>query len=553
MIAPTLLFSLLLSPVFSGEPLKSKSAHALTTEIKNGVLLGDLKAGFHFNQKAPNQIDGSTKIKPSKISAQHLEIPLPKVLPSPARASLYVCDDALTFCEVHHVDLDAKSQSEEKSPVSPAANAAPKSNKPDTHGFFPGNLPDHLAQAKQNKKLLLLDFSARWCPGCIRLESEIFSRKEFISAAKDLIKVKVDVDLFENFEISKKYAIQGIPALVLLTSDGEEINRSTDYQPLDRILAFIQDAQGDSRSLTQLQSQAKPEDLRKLGLRLYYSERFDEAVSALSQISPAPPELRQARVQAASRKNSRAKSPSSETELRSTLQTTLKEESDTFRALQWRAQLAEIQEKDPQSRSENVAAAKTLTETLLGKPDLLKNSVALESMGEFTGIERFLVALTWAELLDSIKAPETELLTAWKSAERIGRESMDQLKKPGPALRFLIVLMEAKNFADAELWSAKIIREQPNNKDLLRRRLRILVALNKFPEAIRVGEESLKHAEGRMEFLVIENLAKAYWGAEKKTEAKALLSAALTRPELSLPKLKEDKDRLQAQFDSYKK
>ncbi len=543
------LLALFFSPALFGDstanPTASKSAHALSTTVKNHILFADLKEGFHFNLKAPNQFDGKPPRKPSKISAQHMEIPLPRERAPDARASLYVCDDAITFCEVHHIPLGSGPAEKEK-PAAPAPSAKP--GKPDAHGFFSGNLEHHLAQARATKKLLLVDFSARWCPGCIRVESEIFPAAEFKKIAHKFVKVKIDVDLFENFTHSKRYAVQAIPTLLVLTSEGEEINRITDYQPLAKVSAFLSDALADPIALSQ--SQKKSGDAKKLGLRLFGSGRYDEAIAALSTIPSPPPELRQARVQAAAQKNSREKSSATRTALVTALQTAVKEEPQSLRSLAWRSQLIELSTDDAKIREENLTAARVTARELLAHPEKLKASLALESVGEFTGLERFLVAVTCAEILEVAHAPDSEVRAAWQDAERIGKKIPDLLKKPGPALRYLIVLVEAQNFTEADSWSAKIIREQPDNKDLLRRRLRVLVALHKYPEAIRVGEESLKSAEGRMEFLVIENLAKAYAGAGQKPQAKALLTGALARPELKLEKLKDDQARLKKLQDS---
>ena len=36
-----------------------------------------------------------------------------------------------------------------------------------------------MLKAKKEKRLILADFSARWCPGCVRLENEVLGSREF--------------------------------------------------------------------------------------------------------------------------------------------------------------------------------------------------------------------------------------------------------------------------------------------------------------------------------------------------------------------------------------
>ncbi|MCF7837461.1 MAG: thioredoxin family protein [Candidatus Marinimicrobia bacterium] len=96
------------------------------------------------------------------------------------------------------------------------------------------------AMAKASNRYLLLDFSGSdWCGWCIKLEEEVFSKKEFKKYADDhLVCVLIDFprrkalkkNLQEQNEmLAKKFGIRGYPSVIILSPDGEKVGR-TGYQ-----------------------------------------------------------------------------------------------------------------------------------------------------------------------------------------------------------------------------------------------------------------------------------------------------------------------------------
>ncbi len=90
------------------------------------------------------------------------------------------------------------------------------------------------AKAKAEKKTILLDFTGSdWCGWCIKLDKEVFSKKEFIDyAAENLVLVKLDfprqkkLDAAlekQNKELAEKYEVQGFPTIKLVKPTGREI------------------------------------------------------------------------------------------------------------------------------------------------------------------------------------------------------------------------------------------------------------------------------------------------------------------------------------------
>ena len=85
------------------------------------------------------------------------------------------------------------------------------------------SLPDALAKAKTDKKLVLLDFTGSdWCPPCKMLHEKVLTQKEFLDhASENLVLVMLDfprskpqeAELKEaNQELAKKFNIFSEPS-----------------------------------------------------------------------------------------------------------------------------------------------------------------------------------------------------------------------------------------------------------------------------------------------------------------------------------------------------
>ena len=166
-----------------------KSQDALTTSVKEKSFSADLKEGYHFNDKAPNSVTLKTQettqqIRPAQIKTRHIDFNLPKEFKA-ATAALYVCDDAITYCETHHLSL--------KGPLEKNIGSTDlkKHGSIDRAGFIAGDLQKALKLAKAKNQLVLMDFSARWCPGCVRYEKEVFTDPRFKKLTKNFVKIKI--------------------------------------------------------------------------------------------------------------------------------------------------------------------------------------------------------------------------------------------------------------------------------------------------------------------------------------------------------------------------
>jgi len=112
-----------------------------------------------------------------------------------------------------------------------------------------------LEMAKAQNKRVLLDFTGSdWCPPCIALRKQVFSRPEFRAYAdKNLILVEVDYPQrkkqsaelkAQNEKLAAQYGIEekGFPTIMLLDPAGKVVREFTGYEgePASEIIAWIE-------------------------------------------------------------------------------------------------------------------------------------------------------------------------------------------------------------------------------------------------------------------------------------------------------------------------
>lgn len=96
------------------------------------------------------------------------------------------------------------------------------------------------AKAKAENKPMLLDFTGSdWCGWCIKLDKEVFGQAAFREyASAELVLVELDFPRgkeqsaklkAQNEKLAKEYGIRGFPTILVLSSEGELIEK-TGYQ-----------------------------------------------------------------------------------------------------------------------------------------------------------------------------------------------------------------------------------------------------------------------------------------------------------------------------------
>ena len=102
------------------------------------------------------------------------------------------------------------------------------------------DLPKAQAQAKAEKKLVLMDFTGSdWCPPCKALHKNVLTKPEFEDYARtNLVLVEVDFPNQKpqsealkkaNEALQAKFKVDGYPTVILLDAEGKELYRKSGY------------------------------------------------------------------------------------------------------------------------------------------------------------------------------------------------------------------------------------------------------------------------------------------------------------------------------------
>ena len=111
---------------------------------------------------------------------------------------------------------------------------------------------DGLAKAKKENKHVFIDFTAKWCGWCKKMDREVFVDKRVVDILKsDFVTIKVDGDSenlldIEGYKISEKnlakqeFQVSGYPAFWFLKSDGTKLGVLKGYQQTDQLVQALE-------------------------------------------------------------------------------------------------------------------------------------------------------------------------------------------------------------------------------------------------------------------------------------------------------------------------
>jgi len=103
-----------------------------------------------------------------------------------------------------------------------------------------GTVDSGKASARQSHRLVILFFSANWCPKCHQLENDLRNQPGAVTALEaNFVPVKVNYDYYPN--TAKQYGVTRLPTTVIIapTPAGEVLGEITGALPVDEYLGKL--------------------------------------------------------------------------------------------------------------------------------------------------------------------------------------------------------------------------------------------------------------------------------------------------------------------------
>lgn len=361
------------------------------------------------------------------------------------------------------------------------------------------------AAVKSKKPFILVDFSATWCPACLKLEHDVLQTEEFKTKYEQFIYLKIDHDWDGSKEFFVKYHVKDMPTLIIINHKGEELERIHGFTSNQDFVAKLdQFLSSDKKTLVALEKKAKSGDAvsaDKSGLMAYNSLDYEKAIKFWNKTKDYLEELQLAKINL-----QLTKKPINQSALIAELEKYISTYPDAldvpFMMSKLLSQFDEAKEKEKINKVAN-ELQKTLNILVklkeLPQSGKTKNAARDESMIEKSELYALKAKLQkYFILLDPKKKNEysTLELETWGNAVDEARKELRSSKDFGRRITLASLLGQAgrASEADKELWQLQ--KENPKEYHYPYRRAMIAFQNKNYILAEAQARDALKLAKG---------------------------------------------------------
>jgi len=188
--------------------------------------------------------------------------------------------DATTLRDQLKEALDQSANEEKKTAEEEKKFAAAHEKSAKLMGWAK-DFNEALAQAKESKKLAMIDFTAEWCGWCKKLDADVYADETAAKALREaVVGVQLDVDSKDGKPVAEKYksSISGLPTILFIDEGGDVVGRIVGYKPAVEFVKATKEVVTAAKEFPNLLAAWKKDDKNvEAGLKIAktYVERGD--------------------------------------------------------------------------------------------------------------------------------------------------------------------------------------------------------------------------------------------------------------------------------------
>lgn len=317
------------------------------------------------------------------------------------------------------------------------------------------SLADAKAQAKKEGKLLVVDFTASWCPPCGEMDKTTWEDSAVVKWMHDnAVAIQIDVDKEQN--LAKDLKILAMPSLVVFANQPEEADRVVGFYDSDDLLDWLKSIRSGvsgierkQHELAVAQKQGKGAELearfelaRAQCSSAHYADAVENFVWIWQNISKANPQLSELRLTSLPSEISQllAKYPAGKAPFAA-----IRDEAKSSNLVDW-ITLNQILGDDQKTfdwfdtaKTDPAQASKVMSVAFKLEPILIK-------------------AGRWADAAILIKQPLATLRSRFEIAREVAKTTGDVNPFPAEAGRIYACLLAAGRDAEAEQVAQESLR-----------------------------------------------------------------------------------------------
>jgi thiol-disulfide isomerase/thioredoxin/tetratricopeptide (TPR) repeat protein len=490
--------------------------------------------GHHFNTEAPMSLKavGPSKalMKPASVSEKEVQFKAPKTAAQATYLiSIYLCDDAKTFCEKHEVQYTPGGGVSQARATADGSSAEPSGTQPspqaqaqkEEDGFIANDPASAFAQAKREGKPLVIDFFGIWCPPCNELNEKVFNQKSFAKSSSRFVRLKLDVDSPISWDLKSKFHVTGYPTVVFATADGDEISRIIGFRPLPDFVSQMDDAWASREApLTRLQALAATGDRAaadRAGVILLNLGKSAEAAHWLAASRAKREYWHMAEIDVLAEEKA---SPDKQI---ARIKQAIAEFPKTPNTVEWYEKISDLEEesKHDAERLKALRSAADLSLELSKHPKLLKGYDAtvadmLESEADYR------------ERLEGKGKAREHWLAASRAYEKRGVSANERANN----LEMAFCLWKAGEFTRARAIYSRLEKIYPDEFTFYYNHARMEREAENLTGALDEGMRALDRSYGDNRLRTVKLVAQIYQGLGKPEQAKTLIDDTLAKTKL---------------------